>query len=137
MKFLYYLGTQAIFHKYHSDLDPKLKDSSVTFTQFAKFFEHKVTSEREFQLTKTYEGSPFPNNKFAMSIYNKLYGKGQHSDSNSAPSAHLVTKENWCRHPACRGKNKFANHLWDVCPNNRNSPHFKQQASNKAIRKSG
>ena len=56
MKFLYYLGTQAIFHKYHSDLDPKLKYSTVTFTQFAKFFEHKVTLEREFQLTKTYEG---------------------------------------------------------------------------------
>ena len=48
MKFLYYLGTQAIFHKYHSDLDPKLRDATVTFTQFAKFFEHKVTSEREF-----------------------------------------------------------------------------------------
>ena len=76
MKFLYYLGTQAIFHKYHSDLDPKLKDSTVTFTKFAKFFEHKVTSEREFQLTKTYEGPPFPNNEFAMNICNKLYGKG-------------------------------------------------------------
>ena len=38
MKFLYYLGTQAIFKKYHSDLDPKLKDLSITFTQFAKFF---------------------------------------------------------------------------------------------------
>ena len=38
MKFLYYLGTQAIFHKYHSDLDPKLKDSTVTFTQFVNFF---------------------------------------------------------------------------------------------------
>ena len=71
--------------------------------------------EREFQLTKTYEGPPFPNNEFAMSIYNKLYGKGQRGDSNLAPSAHLVTRENWCRHPACRGKNKFANHLWDVC----------------------
>ena len=68
MKFLYYLGTQAIFHKYHLDLDPKLKDSTVTFTQFAKFFEYKVTSEREFQLTKTYEGPPFPNNEFAISI---------------------------------------------------------------------
>ena len=54
IKFLYYLGTQAIFHKYHSDLDPKLKDATVTFTQFAKFFEHKVTSEREFQLNKMY-----------------------------------------------------------------------------------
>jgi hypothetical protein len=135
MKFLYYLGTQAIFHKYHSDLDPKLRDSTVTFTQFAKFFEYKVNLEREFQLTKTYEGPPFPNNEFAMSIYNKLYGKGQRNDSNLAPSAHLVTRENWCRHPACRGRNKFANHLWEVCPNNKNSPHFKQQASNKPAAK--
>ena len=30
MKFLYYLGTQAIFNKYHSYLDPNLKDNSVT-----------------------------------------------------------------------------------------------------------
>jgi hypothetical protein len=135
MKFLYYLGTQAIFHKYHSDLDPKLRDSTVTFTQFAKFFEYKVNLEREFQLTTTYEGPPFPNNEFAMSIYNKLYGKGQRNDTNLAPSAHLVTRENWCRHPACRGKNKFANHLWEVCPNNKNSPHFKQQASNKPAAK--
>ena len=54
MKFLYYLGTQAIFHKYHSDLNQKLKDATATFTQFVKFFEHKVTSEREFLSTKTY-----------------------------------------------------------------------------------
>ena len=47
MKSFYYLDTQGIFHKYYSDLDPKLKDSTVTFTQFANFFEHKVTSERE------------------------------------------------------------------------------------------
>ena len=38
MKFLYYLGTQAICNKYHSDLDQKLKDRTITFTQFAKFF---------------------------------------------------------------------------------------------------
>ena len=81
MKFLYYLGTQATFNKYHSDLDPQLKDATVTFTQFAKFIEHKVTSEREFQLTKTYEGPTYPNNEFAMSIYNKLYGKGKQSDN--------------------------------------------------------
>ena len=68
-----------------------------------------------------------------MNIYNKLYGKGKPRDNASAPSAHLVKKENWCRHPACRGKNKFANHLWDVCPNNKNSPHYKQQASNKPL----
>ena len=54
MKFLHYLGTQAIFNKYHSDLDPKLKNLSVTFMQFVKFFEDKVTSERDFKLTKTY-----------------------------------------------------------------------------------
>ena len=131
MKFLYYLGTQAIFNKYHSDRDPKLKDPAATFTQFANFFDHKVTSEREFQLTKTYEGPPYPNNDFAISIYNKLYGKGKPTDNIPAQTAHLVTQENWCRHPACRRKNKFANHLWDVCPNSRNSPHYKQQASNK------
>jgi hypothetical protein len=42
----------------------------------------------------------------------------------------------WCFHPACRGKHKFANHLWEVCPNNRNSPHFRQQAANKEFVKS-
>jgi hypothetical protein len=46
-------------------------------------------------------------------------------------TANLVTKENWCHHPACRGKHKFANHLWDVCPNNRSIPHYRQQAANK------
>ena len=71
------------------------------------------------------------NPSIAMSIYFKLYGKGKQVDNISAQSAHLVTKENWCRHPACRGKNKFANHLWDVCSKNRNSPHYKQRASNK------
>ena len=28
-KFIYYRATQAIFKKYHSDLDPKLRDASV------------------------------------------------------------------------------------------------------------
>ena len=37
MKFFYYLGTQAILNKYHSDLDPRLKDPATTFTQFAIF----------------------------------------------------------------------------------------------------
>jgi hypothetical protein len=94
------LGTRAIFKKYHSDLDPKLRDPSVTFSQFANFFEHKVITEQEFQLTKTYKGSPFPNNDFAMSIYNKLYGKNSNNDKigsascSSTQSANLVTKEN-------------------------------------------
>ena len=95
MKFLYYLGTQVILNKYHSDLDPKLKDPATTFTQFAKFCERKDTLEREFQLTKTYEGSPFPNNDFAISIYNKLYGKGTPNDNIPAQTANLVTGENW------------------------------------------
>ena len=66
-KFIYYRATQAIFKKYHSDLYPKLKDSSVTFAAFTKFFEYKVTEEQEFKLTKPYEGPPFPNNDFAFS----------------------------------------------------------------------
>jgi hypothetical protein len=142
MKFLYYLGKQAIFKKYHSDLDPKLRDPSVTFSQFAKFFEHKVITEQEFQLTITYEGPSFPNNDLAMSIYNKLYGKHNSNDKNgsvpciSMQSANMATKDNWCHHPACRGKQRYANHLWDVCPNNRNSPHFRQQAANKDYVKS-
>jgi hypothetical protein len=37
-KFIYYRATQAIFKKYHSDLDPKLKDASVNITAFAKVF---------------------------------------------------------------------------------------------------
>ena len=40
-KFIYYRATQAIFKKYHSDLYPKLKDNSVTFNAFTKFFEYK------------------------------------------------------------------------------------------------
>jgi hypothetical protein len=99
MKFLYYLGTQAIFKKYHSDLDPKLRDPSVTFSQSAKCFKHKVISEQGFQLTRTYEGPPFPNNDFAMSIYNKLYRKNKSNEkcpSVTCPpmqSANMVTKK--------------------------------------------
>jgi hypothetical protein len=48
----------------------------------------------------------------------------------------MVTKDDWCHHPACRGKQRYANHLWDVCPNNQNSPHFRQQAANKDYVKS-
>ena len=108
-----------------------LRDSSVTFPQFAKFFEHEVITEQEFQLTKTYEGPPFPNNDFAMSIYNILYGKNNNNDKNgsasciSMQSANMVTKDNLCHHPAYRGKQRYANHLWEVCLNNRNSPHFR------------
>jgi hypothetical protein len=105
--------------------------------QFAISFEHKVATERELQLTKTYEGPPFPNNDFAMSIYNKLYGMGESNDNSSTlacppmQSATTVTRVNLCRHPACRGKNKFSNHLWIVCLNNQSSPYFQQQAYNK------
>jgi hypothetical protein len=72
-----------------------------------------------------------------MSIYNKLYGKNSNNGKNgsvsctSTQSANLVTKKNWCHHHACRRKQRYANHLLDVCPNNRNSPHFRQQAANK------
>ena len=82
-KFIYYRATQAIFKKYHSDLDPKLKDNSVTFNAFTKFFEYKVTNEQEFQLTKTYEGPPFPNNDFALALYDKIYGTSKNKDKNT------------------------------------------------------
>ena len=39
-------GTQEIVNKYHSDLDPKMKDNSVCLTSLAKGFKHKVTSEK-------------------------------------------------------------------------------------------
>jgi hypothetical protein len=136
-KFIYYRATQAIFKKYHSDLDPKLRDTSVTFTAFAKFFEFKVTSEQEFSLTKTYEGSPFPNNEFAMTLYDKVYGKSKPKDPNNAvtatisQSANLAKSDNWCFHPLCRGKKKFANHTWENCYRNKRSAHSKQQASNR------
>ena len=50
-KFIYYRATQAIFKKYHYDLDPKHKNNSVTFNSFTKFFEYKVINKQEFQFT--------------------------------------------------------------------------------------
>jgi hypothetical protein len=91
MKFLYYLGTQAIFKKYHSDLDPKLRDPSVTFSQ--------GNIRTRISVDQTYEGFPFPNNDFAMSMYNKLYGKNKSNEkfpSVTCPpmqSANMVTKK--------------------------------------------
>jgi hypothetical protein len=136
-KFIYYRATQAIFKKYHSDLDPKLKDASVNFTAFAKFFAFKVTNEQEFSLTKTYEGPPFPSNEFAMALYAKVYGTSKAKNQNNAvtavtsQSANMAKTENWCFHPLCRGKKKFASHTWDNCFRNRKSAHYKQQASNR------
>ena len=135
--FIYYRATQAIFKKYHSDLDPKLKDNSVTFNTFAKFFEYKVTNEQEFPLTKTYEGPPCPNNEFALALYEKIYGKSRSKDknneSNSVPaqSANLAQNTNWCFHPLCRGRNKYATHTWESCHQNKYSAHSKQQANNR------
>ena len=123
-KFIYYRATQAIFKKYNSDLDPKLKDNSVTFNAFTKFFEYKVTNEQEYQLTKTYEGPPFLNNDFALALYDKIYGKSKNKDksneSTSAPtqSANLAQNTNWCFHPLCRGRNKYATHTWESCIKN-------------------
>ena len=37
-------STQKIVNKYHSDIDPKMKDNSVCLTSLAKVFKHKVTS---------------------------------------------------------------------------------------------
>jgi hypothetical protein len=130
-KFIYYRATQAIFKKYHSDLDPKLKDASVNFTAFAKFFEFKVTNEQEFSLTKTYEGPPFPNNEFAMALYENVYGKSNTKDKNNAvtaipsQSANVAKIDNWCFHPLCRGKQKFATHTWENCYRIRKSAHYK------------
>ena len=135
-KFIYYRATQAIFKKYHSDLYPKLKDNSVTFNAFTKFFEYKVTNEQEFQLTKTYEGPPFPNNDFALALYVKIYGKSKNKDktnnstSVNTQSANLAQNTNWCFHPLCRGRNKFATHTWESCHRNKYSAHSKQQANN-------
>jgi hypothetical protein len=134
-KFIYYRSTQAIFKKYHSALDPKLKDGSVNFTAFAKFFEFMVTNEQEFSSTKTYEEHPFPNNDFAMALYDKVYGKSK--DQNHAvtaiisQSANMAKTDNWCFHPLCRGRKKFASHTWENCFRNRKSAHYKQQASNR------
>ena len=136
-KFIYYRATQAIFKKYHSDLYPKLKDNSVTFNAFTKFFEYKVTNEQEFQLTKTYEGPPFPNNDFALALYDKIYGKSKNKDktnnstSVNTQSANLAQNTNWCFHPLCRGRNKYATHTWESCHRNKYSAHAKQQAKQR------
>ena len=47
-------GTQEIVNKYHSDLDPKMKDNSVCLTSLAKVFKHKVTSEQETDVRSHY-----------------------------------------------------------------------------------
>ena len=47
-------GTQEIVNKYHSDLDPKMKDNSVCLTSLAKVFKHKVTSEQETDVQRNY-----------------------------------------------------------------------------------
>ena len=47
-------GTQEIVNKYHSDLDPKMKDNSVCLTYLAKVFKHKVTSEQETDVRRNY-----------------------------------------------------------------------------------
>jgi hypothetical protein len=70
-KFIYYRATQTIVKKGCLDLDPKLKDTSVTFN--ALFFEYKVS--QEISLAKTFEGPPFPNNDFALALHDKIYGK--------------------------------------------------------------
>ena len=46
--------TQEIVNKYHSDIDPKMKDNSVCLTSLAKVFKHKVTSEQETDVRRHY-----------------------------------------------------------------------------------
>ena len=47
-------GTQEIVNKYHSDLDPKIKDNAVCLTYLAKVLKHKVTSEQETDVRRNY-----------------------------------------------------------------------------------
>ena len=61
-----------------------------------------MTEEQEFKLTKPYEGPQFPNNDFALALYEKIYGKSKSKDKtndvNSAnqQSANLAQSTNWC-----------------------------------------
>jgi len=46
--------TQEVVNKYHYDLVPKMKDTSVCLTYLAKVFKHKVTSEQETDVRSHY-----------------------------------------------------------------------------------
>ena len=72
-----------------------------------------------------------------MALYKKVYGKPKSKDQNNAvtaipsQSANMAKTDNWCFHPLCRGKQKFASHTWENCCRNRKSAHYKQQANNR------
>ena len=67
----------------------------------------------------------------------KFVATGNHDDmiqglrKLSSVSANMAKTDNWCFHPSCRGKKKFASHTWENCFRNRKSAHYKQQASNR------
>ena len=72
-----------------------------------------------------------------MALYAKVYGTSKAKDQNNAvtavtpQSANMAKTDNWCFHPLCRGKKKFASHTWENCFRNRKSAHYKQQANNR------
>jgi hypothetical protein len=72
-----------------------------------------------------------------MALYAKVYGTSKSKDQNNAvtavtsQSANMAKTDNWCFHPLCRGKQKFASHTWKSCFRNKKSAHYKQQARNR------
>ena len=123
MNFFYYLGTQAIFNKYHSDLDPNHRDNSVSFTHFADYLRTKWHLSAIFHWRRLMRALRFltmnlswPSQQYIWKERKQRKGHCTHMSSNTV----------------CRGNNKFATHLQTVFPNNRNSPHYKQQASHRA-----
>jgi hypothetical protein len=113
------------------------KTAQLTSALLPIFLNTKSQNEQESPLTKTYEVPPFPNNDFALALYDKIYGKMKSKDKENeassvpAQSANVAKVDNCCFYLLCRGRNKFATHTWENCHPNRHSAHYKQQANNR------
>ena len=75
-KYLYFQG-QRLIHpkKYYAFLNQKVQDPTITYEDMKLAHEKMVLQERKVTMEDVYKGSSWPDNSFAIEMYNKMHVK--------------------------------------------------------------
>jgi len=120
-KYLYFQGQQLIHPKeYYAFLNQKVQDPTITYEDMKLAYEKIVLQERKVTMEDVYKGNSWPDNSFAIEMYNKMHVKhssqvGHNASYCQEVNVAIASPQDRCRRPQCRKNRRYASHSFANC----------------------
>jgi len=98
-------------------------------------YEKMVLQERKVTMEDVYKGNSWPNNSFAIEMYNKMHVKqssqvGRNASYCQEVNVAIASPQDKCRRPQCRKNRRYASHSFANCWFNRSNQHNNYKPNN-------